>query len=182
MSEPAPSIPRRIILAFAAFWRILLSPRFAAEVARLRAGVAAEQPRTPPAVRQRLVKAEPNAGLQLLGLLQQEGRFVDFLQEDVRTYSDAEIGAAARVVHEGCGKLVEQLFTIESIRQEPEGARLTLEEGFDSATIRLTGNLVGQAPFSGTLTHRGWRITEVRMPQVSTGHDLAIVAPAEVEL
>src|SRR5436190_15346400 len=34
-------------------------------------------------------------------LFQSEARFVDFVQEDVAGYADAEIGAAARVVHEG---------------------------------------------------------------------------------
>ena len=59
---------------------------------------------------------------------------------------------------------------------------MTIPAGFDSSAVRLTGNLVGQAPFTGSLTHRGWRVTEVRLPQVASGHELAIVAPAEVEL
>ena len=183
MPESTPSAFSRLVLALATFWRILVDARLAAQVATLRVGGPAspapdDQSRSAP----RLREAEPNAGLQLLGLLQQEGRLIDFLEEDVAAYTDAEVGAAARVVHEGCKKTLRQHFAIEAVRTESEGTRVTLEEGFDASKVRLTGNLVGQAPFTGSLTHRGWQVTEIRLPQVATGHDLSIVAPAEVEL
>jgi hypothetical protein len=181
MPEPMPSVIQRLSIALASFWRALVDPQFAAAVARLRAGRPAElapaRPEPP-----HLQAAEPNAALQLLGLLQEEGRLIDFLQEGVARYSDAEIGAAARVVHEGCKKTLAQHFTVAAVRSEPEGTRVTLSEGFDSAAVRLTGNVVGQPPFNGSLRHKGWRVTEVRLPQVASGHDLAILAPAEVEL
>ena len=107
---------------------------------------------------------------------------MDFLEEDVSAYSDAEIGAATRVVHEGCRKALHEHITIEAIRSEQEGARVTMEEGFDAGSVRLTGNLVGKPPFSGTVTHRGWRATEVRLPKLSATHDVSVLAPAEVEL
>lgn len=182
MSESMPSVFSRLALALAIFRRILVDARFAGRVAELRAGGATTAPDTPGPETPRLQAAEPNAGLQLLGLLQKEGRFIDFLEEDVGTYSDAEVGAAARVVHEGCKKTLEQHFVIEAMRTEAEGARVTLAEGFDASAVRLTGNVVGQAPFTGNLVHRGWRVTETRLPQVAAGHDLAILAPAEVEL
>jgi hypothetical protein len=182
MSESTPSVLSRLILALATFWRILVDTRFAGQVARLRGGSPTAEPETETPEPPRLRKAEPNAGLQLLGLLQQEGRFVDFLQEDVGSYSDAEVGAAARVVHEGCKKTLRQHFTIEAVRTESEGTRVTLEEGFDASALRLSGNVVGKAPFTGSLTHRGWRVTEIKLPQIASGHDLSIVAPAEVEL
>jgi hypothetical protein len=53
-----------------------------------------------------LRETSPDSALQLLALLQQEGRFMDFLEENVTAYSDAEIGGAARVVHEGCRKVI----------------------------------------------------------------------------
>lgn len=182
MSASTPSVLSRFFLALATFWRILLDTRFASEVAEMRAhGPAARRdtgtPETP-----RLRDAEPNAALQLLGLLQQEGRFVDFIEEDVGTYSDAEVGAAARVVHEGCKKTLRQHFDFVAVRSEAEGTRVTLPEGFDSSAVRLTGNVIGQPPFTGSLAHRGWRVVELRLPQVAAGHDLAVLAPAEVEL
>lgn len=176
-----PSVIQRLSIALASFWRALVDPQFAAALAHLRAGRPAELPPARPEP-PHLQTAEPNAALQLLGLLQQEGRFIDFLQEDVASYTDAEVGAAARVVHEGCKKTLTHHFAITAVRSEPEGTRVTLSEGFDSAAVRLTGNVVGQPPFTGSLRHQGWRVTEVRLPQVASGHDLNILAPAEVEL
>lgn len=177
-----PSLFSRLILALATCRRILVDARFAGRIAALGAdrsttAADARDPEVP-----RLRAAEPNAGLQLLGLLQKEGRLIDFLEEDVGTYSDAEVGAAARVVHAGCKQALGQYFTIEAVRAEAERTRVTLAEGFDASAVRLTGNVVGQAPFTGSLVHRGWRVTEARLPQVATGHDLTILAPAEVEL
>ena len=126
--------------------------------------------------------APDTAALQLLGLLQREARFVDFIQEDVAPYSDAEIGAAARVVHGGCRKLLAEHFTLAPVRAEAEGSRVTLAAGFDATAVRLTGNVVGQAPFTGTLGHRGWRVTEARLPQLTDDKAAAILAQAEVEL
>lgn len=124
----------------------------------------------------------PDAALQLLGLLQGEARFIDFVQENVAGFSDAEVGAAARVVHEGCRKVLRQHFELEPVRSEPESSRITLPKGFDAAAVRLTGNIVGQAPFTGTLVHKGWRVRKVKLPKITEGHDTQIVAAAEVEL
>ena len=81
-------------------------------------------------------------------LLQREARLIDFAHENLTSYSDADIGAAARVVHEGCARVLREHFTIEPVRSEAEGARITLNEGFDAASVRLTGNVVGTAPFN----------------------------------
>lgn len=129
-----------------------------------------------------LKEATPDAALQLLGLLQQEARFIDFIKEDIASFSDADIGVAARVVHEGCNKAINEHFTLAAVRSEQEGSRISLPEGFDAATVRLTGNIVGTAPFTGTLVHKGWQVTDIRLPKLTSGHNAAIVAPAEVEL
>lgn len=118
----------------------------------------------------------------LLGLLQKEGRFVDFLQEPITGYSDQEIGAAARVVHEGCQRVLKDYVSIAPVRSEAEGSRVTLERGFDAAAVRPIGNVLGEPPFSGSLVHRGWRAAEVRLPKVTGSRDVSILAPAEVEL
>lgn len=126
--------------------------------------------------------ATDTAALQLLGLLQREARFVDFIQEDVAPYTDAEIGAAARVVHGGCRKVLREHFALAPVRSEAEGSRVTLPAGFDAAAVRLTGNVVGQAPFTGTLGHRGWQVTEVKLPQLTDPQAARVLAQAEVEL
>jgi len=129
-----------------------------------------------------LKETTPDAALQLLTLLQQEARFIDFTQEDLAAYSDADIGAAARVVHEGSKKALATYFTLAAVRNEDEESRITLPAGFNASEVRLTGNVVGEAPFSGSLIHKGWKVTDIRLPKLAEGHDTSIIAPAEVEL
>jgi hypothetical protein len=183
MTEPSPSFFSRLGLAFAVFFRTLFDARFAVALRPLlEGGGTPPQPERAAPVTPTLLETNPDSALQLLGLLQQEGRLVDFLEEDVAQYSDAEIGAAVRVVHEGCRKALHDHLTLQPIREETEGCRVTLEPGFDAAAMRPTGNLVGQPPFTGTLAHRGWRAVEVRLPKLAQGHDVKVIAPAEVEL
>ncbi|MGZ5000645.1 MAG: DUF2760 domain-containing protein, partial [Methylomonas sp.] len=108
-----------------------------------------------------LKEATPDAALQLLSLLQKEARFVDFIQEDMSAYGDADIGAAARIVHQGCAKAIREHFTLTPVSQDQEGSRVTLNKGFDAGAFRLTGNIVGEAPFTGTLVHKGWQVTDL---------------------
>jgi hypothetical protein len=129
-----------------------------------------------------LKESTPEAALQFLGLLQKEARFIDFIKEDITNYSDADVGVAARVVHEGCNKALNEHFTLASIRSEQEGEKITLPQGFDSSLVRLTGNIIGSAPFTGTLVHRGWQVTDIRMAKLTQGHNANILAAAEVEL
>ena len=195
MSTPSshPSFWRRVPLAFGAFFSTLSDAAYAARVEKLSlpeaapvapvAPAPAPAPVPAPAAAPVILKeATPDAALQLLALLQREARLIDFTQENLGSHADADIGAAARVVHEGCAKVMREYFTIEAVRQEAEGSRIVLQEGFDSAQVRLTGNVVGSAPFAGTLSHRGWRASSVRLPKLSGQHDAAILAPAEVEL
>jgi hypothetical protein len=132
----------------------------------------------PPSIKE----TAPESALQLLALLQQESRLVDFLREDLKGFSDADVGAAARVVHEGGRRVLDQYFSLASIRDEIEESRITLAAGFNPAEIRLTGNVVGQPPFTGTLVHRGWKVVDIRLPKLATAHDVRIITPAEVEL
>lgn len=187
MTDQRPSLPGRISIAFGTFFAILGNAELAARIRQLRADAVAEPLPQPPAAPQPapappMRQAEPDAALQLLGLLQREARLVDFVEEDIAAYSDADIGAAARLVHEGCRKALREHFTLQPVRTELEGDRVSLPAGFDAAAIRLSGNVVGQPPFAGQLTHRGWRVTDTRLPRLSDSHDAAIIAPAEVEL
>ncbi len=140
------------------------------------------EPKAPPAPAAKLQDAPPDSALVLLGLMQKEGRFVDFLQEDIANYSDQEIGSAARVVHQGCQRVMSEYLSIAPVRDESEGSRVTLSKGFDPGAVRPTGNVVGEPPFTGALVHRGWRAVEVRLPKVASSRDVRILAAAEVEL
>ncbi|OCH12297.1 MULTISPECIES: DUF2760 domain-containing protein [unclassified Aliivibrio] len=124
----------------------------------------------------------PESALQLLSLLQKEARFIDFMQEDLKGFADAEVGAAARVIHDGGQKVLSEYFTLVPVRTEEEESRLSIPAGFNPSEVRLTGNVVGEAPFNGTLIHRGWKVAEVKLPKLADGYDATIVAPAEVEL
>lgn len=126
--------------------------------------------------------AEPvEPALQLLSLLQREGRLVDFLQQDISGFADAEVGAAARVVHEGCRRALGSHASIVSVRSEAEGARVTIER-LDASEVKLTGNVAGSAPYRGVLRHRGWRIEGLKLPTRIGSGNVTVVAPAEVEL
>jgi hypothetical protein len=181
MTEQYPPFVQRLGLAFSVFFRTLFDAQFAGSVLKLTSGHKVELKKSTDDVPV-LHEANPDSALQLLGLLQQEGRLVDFLEEDVAQYSDAEIGAAVRVVHEGCRNTLHEHLKLQPIRLEAEGTRITLRHGFDASALRPTGNLVGEPPFTGTLAHRGWRASEVRLPKLAKDHDVHVIAPAEVEL
>jgi hypothetical protein len=119
--------------------------------------------------------------LRLLGMLQEEGRFVDFLEEDLAAYPDEQIGAAARGIHEGCRKALHERLVLEPVLRANEGDAVTVEPGFDPAAIRLTGNVSGAPPFRGVLRHAGWRVRQATLP-VGRGQDPNVIAPAEVEI
>jgi hypothetical protein len=194
MTVTSLSLPSRLWLAWLSAFRILFDGRFAAKVAELPVGTAASEPelsaapiseaqtsREPepsPSVAARAVAAD--GALQLLSLLQREGRFVDFVEQELGKFSDAEIGAAARLVHEGCRRALHAHARVVNVRNEAEGAALTLEQ--PSADVKLVGNVAGSAPFRGVLRHRGWRVEELTLPMSIGGHDPKLVAAAELEL
>jgi hypothetical protein len=190
MPESNVSFLGRFSLAVGTFFSVLSDREFAAGVLRLRDGAAGAAPTAAHAAAPlptvtaapTTKEASPEAALQLLGLLQRDARFVDFVEEDIAGYCDADIGATARLVHEGCRATLREHFTIRPVREEAEGSRVTLTDGFDATAIRLTGNVVGKPPFSGSISHRGWRVEEVRLPQLTGSHDATVIAPAEVEL
>lgn len=123
-----------------------------------------------------------DGALAMLALLQREGRLIDFLREPLDAFSDADIGAAARDVHRGCRKVLDQHVTLEAVMPGAEEDRVTVPKGFDPSEIRLIGEARGEAPFKGTLRHHGWRATEAKLPALVEGVDRTVIAPAEVEV
>jgi hypothetical protein len=190
-STPLPFLTR-LWFAYVVFFRVLFNGEYAAELyapkalpaappapaplpapAAVVAPVAAPEPVKPPST---------DPALQLLALLQREGRLIDFLEEDVASFADADIGAAARVVHAGCRKALHEHVKLEPVRTEEEGAKVTLPDPLDAAQVKLTGNVQGKGPYAGTLRHKGWRAAEITLPTAVAGHDARILAQAEVEL
>jgi len=191
-SVTAQSLPwwRRVGLAFGVFFRILFDARFAASLPSggMEATSSPAAPVAAPATGGGAVGAVSSAessqegALLLLSLLQTEGRFVDFLQQDVTPFPDADVGAVARVVHAGCRKVLGAHLRIEAIRAESEGQSVALEPGFDPSRIKLTGRVSGAGRLVGVLRHRGWQATDVRLPSVVDRAGSRILCPAEVEL
>lgn len=191
----------RLWMALTLPWRVLGSGALAAQIRGLDARPALPGPASspppeatpaaapasasprPPAVTDAEAVPDSTAALQILAILQREGRLLDFLEEEIAGYSDAEIGAAARVVHEGCRRGLADYVEVDAIRTgEHEGDAVTLEPGYDASSNRVTGNVIGEPPFRGTLAHHGWRVSKIQMPKLAPGHDPRIVAPAEIEL
>jgi len=104
--------------------------------------------------------------VSFLATLQERGRLDDFLMEDITTYDDAQVGAAARVVHQGCKGALQEHFRIRSIREESEGSSVTVPAGYVADEYRLIGNIRGAGPFTGTLVHRGWKTEAVKLPRI----------------
>jgi hypothetical protein len=184
MPEHPPTPLERLVLAFYALFAVLFRADVAASVHRLREARRAGRalPDRPPPPAAPAGGADPRPALQLLAVLQREGRLVDFLEEDLAGFPDAAVGAAARTVHAGCKRALAELLALEPVLADREGAQITVERGFDPAAVRLTGNVVGDPPFRGALRHHGWRAREVKLPAVRDGEDANVVAPAEVEL
>lgn len=122
--------------------------------------------------------------VSFLAMLQEKGRLVDFLMDDINPYNDAQVGVAARVVHAGCKRVLQEHFSIHPLRTEDEGSTVQVPAGYAADEYRLVGKIAGQAPFSGVLVHRGWKTDMVKLPQLlpSASGQLPAIAPAEVEL
>jgi Domain of unknown function (DUF2760) len=155
----------RFLLALKAFWYTLVDPDFSARVEPL------------------FGNAPTGPDLRVLAVLQRDGRLVDFLQEDIDSYTDAQIGAAVRDIHRGCRKSLRDYLTIEPIMNANEEERVTIAPDFDPASIRLIGNVNGLPPFQGILKHHGWRVKAVHLPVLPVARDdSSVLSPAEVEV
>jgi hypothetical protein len=120
--------------------------------------------------------------IQMLALLQRDGRLVDFLAENISTYPDAQIGAAVRTIHDNCRDVLDRYVKLGPILNSEEDQPVTVPAGFDLAAIKLIGNVAGELPVRGVLRHKGWRVKEVNLPPLPQGAGRMVVAPAEVEL
>lgn len=184
----------RFVLAWICFFRILFgkklptdAAKFLPESAQPKALPVPEKPIEKPVEKPKVAVAQHHkeGALALLALLQREGRFIDFIRDpamlDAST-TDADIGAAVRAVHRGCLKVIDQYLALEPVMPQDEEAKVSVPKGFDPSEIRLIGEAKGEAPFKGTLRHKGWRVVEAKLPALAEGVDRTVIAPAEVEL
>lgn len=179
----------RFAVAWQAFWRILGSPE---EAKRWQQGVLPEAkpaPAKPEKTEDDIVTEQlpaptpPGAdAVYTLVVLQREGRLIDFLQEDIAGYADAQVGAAVRQVHARCRKALADHFSIQPVHAGNEEQQVTVPAGFDPRHIRVSGKVSGEPPFTGVLRHRGWRVDKVDFPQRHGKLDPMVIQPAEVEV
>ncbi len=174
----------RLLLAIRIFFRVLFNGDVAIEVATALLPSPATA-KTTPATTPRPNSPSPgrSEALTLLATLQREARFVDFVQEPLGSFSDAQIGAAARDVHRLCAEVIGRVFELRPVIDAAEGSDVDVPNGVAAMRFHLLGNVGAPAPRRGKLCHKGWEATHCQLPQW-TGDDDArlIVAPAEVEL
>ena len=175
----------RIAFAFRCFFSILLHAEIPSDIAQKVVGPAAAAAQPVPLAPVKKLEQPPaessDRAVQMLSLLQRDGRLVDFLAENISPYPDAQLGAAVRSIHESCRQVLDRYVKLEPVLNSEEDQPVTVQAGFDPAAIKLIGNVAGQPPVRGLLRHKGWRVTEVNLPPLPQSGRM-VVAPAEVEL
>jgi len=171
----------RIALAFRSFFSILfsgaLAPATLAALNLTRREAAPPKPAAPPPP-----AAKPFDGaLQILAILQRDSRLVDFLMEDITSYSDDQVGAAVRELHDQCRDSVARYFTLQPVIDGVEGT-FTKAPSSDPSLVKFVGNVPAKPPSGGILRHKGWRAAKVDLPALAAKQDTAIIAPAEIEI
>ncbi len=178
----------RVAFAFRCFFSILFHGEIPNDIAHKKIQPAAQVPAPAVPSVSRLKEVEPPASeafdraVQMLALLQRDGRLIDFLAENISAYPDARLGAAVRTIHETCRQVLDHYVKLEPILNSEEDQPVTVQVGFDPAAIKLIGNVKGEPPVRGVLRHKGWRVKQVNLPPLPQGAGRLVVAQAEVEL
>lgn len=180
---------KRVAIAFRCFFSILFHGDIPNEIVQKWVNLPSKVPQTPAAQasvsRPKMERPASEAfdrAVQMLALLQRDGRLIDFLAENISPYPDAQLGAAVRTIHEACRKVLEHYVKLEPILNSEEDQPVTVQGGFDPAAIKLLGNVTGEPPIRGVLRHKGWHVKEVNLPPLPQGSGRMVIAPAEVEL
>jgi hypothetical protein len=178
------ALSTRFSYAFRCFFSLLFSGTIPPGIGRAMASTTGtnEQAAAQPKHSENPPVESFDRAIQMLALLQRDGRLIDFLSEDVSPYPDSQLGAAVRTIHASCRQVLDRYVKLEPVISSEEDQPVTVPGGFDPATVKLLGNVVGQPPIKGLLRHRGWRVTEVKLPSLPQGGGREIVAPAEVEI
>jgi hypothetical protein len=170
----------RISFAFRSFFAILFGGSLPADIARA-FGFVENKPQ--PAPKPAPPQLQPSDGaLQILGILQRDARLIDFLMEDIAPYSDDQIGAAVRDLHDHCRDSLQRYLHLSPVIDGVEGSFTKLDTN-DPAVVKLLGNVPasGNAP-GGLLRHKGWRADKIELPALVASQKASVLAPAEVEV
>lgn len=149
---------------------------------------SASAPKAEPAKPAAAAKSDPGEGaLTLLGALQREARLVDFLMEDIAPYTDEQVGAAVRSIHENSRKALERMFELGPVVDGVEGTVTNLAsagiKAGDAARVKLVGKVPADGKVeSGVLQHRGWMVKKAELPPAGAAEKARVIAPAEIEV
>lgn len=160
-----------LMQAFKAFWKALKEPK----KAQLFLEDSVPVPMQP-------AQTSDASHIRLLAYLQQNGRLIDFLKEDISAFTDEQVGAAVRKIHQDCAKCLEDLVTVRPVMEEGEGASVKVQKGYDPSTIKVIGNVSGEPPFNGILIHKGWKAHKNSLPKQTGQKTPEVICPAEVEI
>lgn len=167
----------RISLSFRSFFSILFGGTLPADIAQAFGYSKVIPIKATPAPKPQSGPAD--GAVQILSILQRDSRLIDFLMEDIAEYSDEQVGAAVRDVHQKSRQSLERYLRLQPVIDGVEGT-YTKTSDLDSSSVKLIGNVPanGKAP-GGTLRHKGWRADKVELPTLPPGNTLA---PAEIEV
>ena len=170
----------RIVLAFRSFFAILFTGQLPRDIAQ---ALGFGAPKTQPPAPKPPPQARPSDGaLQILSILQRDSRLIDFLMEDISAYSDDQVGAAVRTLHDQSRESLSRYLHLAPVIDGVEGSFTKLDTN-DPATVKLLGNVpVKGKAAGGLLRHKGWRAEKVELPPLPPSGNAAILAPAEVEI
>ncbi len=170
----------RIGSSFKSFFFILFKGVLPEDVAR-EFGYVRPEPVKPPAPVVPVLKPSDGA-LQLLGILQRDGRLVDFLMEDISGADDEQVGAAVRTLQEQCRAALQRYVKLSPVVDGVEGS-FTKVDTNDPATIKLLGNVPANGKATGgILRHKGWRADHIDLPALKPSQTGSVVSPAEIEV
>jgi hypothetical protein len=172
----------RLILAFRSFFAILFSGQLPAGIAQ-DLGLSQKKAPPPPKPTPPPRVAQPSDGaLQILGILQRDSRFIDFLMEDISAYPDDQVGAAVRDLHQQYRDSLNRYVRLGPVIDGVEGSPIQLDTN-DPVTVKLLGNVpVSGKASSGVLRHKGWKAEKIDLPPLAPGSNASVIAPAEVEI
>ncbi|MEX2264531.1 MAG: DUF2760 domain-containing protein [Bryobacteraceae bacterium] len=164
----------RFVFAFRCFFAILFKRQLPEDVAREFGFTRAARP-APPAL------SASDGALQMLSILQRDARLVDFVMEDLAPYSDEQVGAAVRGVHDGCRETLSRYVRLSPVLDAVEGT-YAKAEALSAEAVKWIGNVPAQPPPGGVLRHKGWRAETVDLPAMPPNRNARIIAPAELEV
>ena len=192
VAEETLSLATRLWFAWLCFFRVLFDGAFAARVWSARDAPALPAPRRAarprrrprPRPRPRALRRSPSRRSSSSPSSSARAGSSTSSQQDIASFRDADVGAAARVVHEGCRKALRAHADARARARRGARARAsTLAAGFDARRGEAHGRRRRAALRTrACCATAAGAPTTLELPELVGGHDARVLAPAEVEL